>query len=121
MALYIDENADITLTQGDSGEITISGLNANENAKVYFAIQTLKRNPIGNELMVQSNFNESVIFILTADYTDLLEVPANREFEIYQYGIKICTDTSEQTVMIANNDYGQVNRLIVYPKKVEGV
>ena len=34
--------------------------------------------------------------------------------------MKICTPTTEDTVLIGNNDYGSVNQLIVYPKIVEG-
>lgn len=120
MALYIDENGTITLTQGDTGEVVISGLNDKVNSKVYFAIQTLKRTPIATELMVQSNFSNTVTFVLTSDFTDLLAVPINKDYEVYQYGVKVCTDGNEDTLIIANSDYGTVNQLIVYPKKVEG-
>lgn len=121
MALFIDDDGTITLFQGDSGEIVVSGLNPEKSCDVYFAIQTQKRVPVGAELMVKSNFSDTVTFVLTADYTDLLTVSKNKEYEIYQYGIKICSDKNEDTVFIANGDYGAVNQLIVYPKKVEGV
>lgn len=120
MALYIDENGTITLIQGDSGEIVVSGLDEKTNYDVYLAIQTLKRKPVTSELHVKSNFSDTVTFVLTAEYTDLLTVPRNKDFEIYQYGIKLCTTDSEDTMIIANNDYGAVNQLIVYPKIVEG-
>ena len=120
MALYIDENGTISLVQGDSGEIIVSGLDDKVSSNVYFAIQTLKRVPVASELMVQSNYSDTVTFVLTSAFTDLLTVPKNKEFETYQYGIKVCTSNSEDTVLIANNDYGMVNLLIVYPKIVEG-
>ena len=121
MSVYIDEDGTITLVQGDSGEIIVSGLDKNKNYDVYFAIQTLKRQPVASEIKVQSNFSDMVTFVLTAEFTDLLTVPKSKEYEIYQYGIKLCTTDTEDTALIANNDYGSVNRLIVYPKIVEGV
>jgi len=120
MALTIDENGTITLIQGDSGEVVVSGLDTSVNAKVYLAIQTLKRTPVGSELMVQSNYLDTVTFVLTSAFTNLLTVPSDKEFEMYQYGIKICAESKEDTLFIANSDYGTVNQLIVYPKKVEG-
>ncbi len=120
MTLYIDEFGDITLTQGDSGEIVISGLNPEINEDVYFSVQTLKREQIGGEIMVQSGLSDTVIISLLPAFTNLLTVPTNKDYEEYQYGIKICYDDSENTVLVANNDYGSVNRMIVYPKKVEG-
>lgn len=120
MSLYIDEEGTISLVQGDSGEIIVSGIDTNSNYDVYFAIQTRKRQPVASELKVQSNYSDMVTFVLTAEFTDLLTVPKNKEYEIYNYGIKLCTTDSEDTVLIANNNYGSVNQLIVYPKIVEG-
>ena len=120
VSLYIDENGVISLIQGDSGEIVVYGLDTNSNYDVYFAIQNLKRQPIASELKVQSNFSDMVTFVLTSEFTDLLTVPKNKEYEVYRYGMKICTPTTEDTVLIGNNDYGSVNQLIVYPKIVEG-
>ena len=85
MALYIDENGTISLVQGDSGEIVVSGLDDKVSSNVYFAIQTLKRVPVASELMVQSNYSDTVTFVLTSAFTDLLTVPKNKEFETYQY------------------------------------
>lgn len=120
MALYIDENGTISLIQGDSGEIVVYGLDTNSNYDVYFAIQNLKRQPIASELKVQSNFSDMVTFVLTSEFTDLLTVPKNKEYEVYRYGMKICTPTTEDTVLVGDGDYGSVNQLIVYPKIVEG-
>lgn len=120
MALYIDESGTITLIQGDNGEIIVSGLDTNVNYDVYFAIQNKKRQSVASELKVQSNFSDMVTFVLTPEFTDLLTVPINKEYEIYRYGIKVCTPTSEDTVLIGDVDYGTVNQLIVYPKIVEG-
>lgn len=122
MSLNIDENGTITLYQGDSGEVSISGLDETKNLVVYFAIQDKKRNLIGEELYVSANKTGTVSFFLTPDYTDLLTVPTGKPYEIYTYGIKAC-DTeseSEDTLFISEGNYGDLNNIIVYPRKVIG-
>lgn len=122
MSLIIDTDGTISLYQGDSGELVISGLDADKNYTVYFAIQDSDRNLIGQELQVGVSNSETVTFILTPEYTDLLTVPKNKPFEIYFYGIKACENDSskEDTLFIADNTYGDLNRIIVYPRKVRG-
>lgn len=120
--LIIDNDGTITLYQGDSGEIVISGFDSSKNYTVYFAIQDDKRNLIGEELQVSVNNSDTVTFVLTSEFTDLLIVPPNRPYKIYYYGIKVCeTDkATEDTLFIADNTYGDLNRIIVYPRKVKG-
>ena len=122
MSLIIDNDGTISLYQGDSGEVVVSGLDSSKSYTVYFAIQDADRNLIGQELQVGVNNSDSVTFVLTPEYTDLLTVPKNKPYEIYFYGIKACeTDTSrEDTFFIADNTYGDLNRIIVYPRKVIG-
>lgn len=122
MALAIDEKGTISLYQGDSGEIAVSGLDNTKNYMVYFSIQDKKRNPIGNELQVTANKTSSIIFFLTPDYTDLLTVPAGKSYEIYTYGIKACEvdNNVEDTLFISDGNYGVQNMIIVYPRKVVG-
>ena len=122
MSLIIDNDGTISLYQGDSGEVVVSGLDNEKNYVVCFAIQDSNRNLIGQELQVGVNNSSSVTFVLTSDYTDLLTVPKNKPFEIYFYGIKACeVDTSkEDTLFVADNTYGDLNRIIVYPRKVKG-
>lgn len=121
MALSIDKDGNITMFQGDSGTIVVNGLNPQKNYKVYFAIQDKKRKTIGKELFVNSNKLPSVVFELTGDYTDLMTVPSHKSFEIYFYGIKICTENGiEETVLINDSVIGHLNTITVFPKKVEG-
>ena len=122
MTLHIDKDGTLMLYQGDSGEIVISGLNAKKKYLVYFAIQDVTRNIVGEELQVAVNNADSVTFVLTPEYTDLLKVAKNKPFEIYYYGVKACeVDTSnEDTLFIADSTYGDLNRIIVYPRKVMG-
>ena len=120
--IIIDEDGTITLYQGDSGEIVISGLDSDENYTVYFAIQDEKRNLIGEELSVSVSGSDTVTFILTPEYTDLLTVPVNKPYKIYYYGVKACVASSsaEDTLFVAGSIYGDQNRIVVYPRKVKG-
>ena len=123
MSLIIDNDGTISLYQGDSGEVVVSGLDIEKSYTVYFAIQDSSRNLIGQELQVGVSNSDSVTFVLTPEYTDLLEVPKNKPYEIYFYGIKACeSNTSrEDTLFVADNTFGDLNRIIVYPRKVIGV
>ena len=123
MAFSIDENGNITLIQGDSGTIIIDGLNPDKNYNVYLAIKDKKRNTVGNELSVTSNYSSRVIFYLTGDFTDLLTVPKDENYAVYFYGIKICdsNDNIEDTLILGDGELGDINTITVYPKKVEGV
>lgn len=122
MGLIIDKDGTISLYQGDSGEIVVSGLDSSKNYTVYFAIQDIDRNLIGEELQVSVTNSDTVTFILTPEYTDLLKVPKNKPYQIYFYGIKACEEEEnvENTMLIADSTYGDLNRIIVYPRKVKG-
>ena len=122
MSLIIDNDGTISLYQGDSGEVVVLGLDTEKSYTVYFAIQDSSRNLIGQELQVGVSDSDSVTFVLTPEYTDLLEVPKNKPYEIYFYGIKACeSNTSrEDTLFVADNTFGDLNRIIVYPRKVIG-
>ena len=123
MAYTINENGDISLIQGDSVTLVISGINTDKNYTVYFAVQDINRKPVGNEISVSTNYQSSVIFQLTGDFTDLLAVNKNEPFATYYYGIKVCDSTSqyENTLSLGNNNIGSLNTITVYPKKVEGI
>lgn len=123
MSLNINEQGNITLYQGDSGEIVVSGLNTSKNYTVYLAILDEKGNLVGNELQVTSNKNDFVVFSLTADFTDLLKVPKGKNYALYTYGIKVCdTETkTEDTLIVENGNYGDKNLIIVYSRKVMGI
>ena len=123
MSIEINNEGMIVLYQGDSGNITISGLDTNKNYVVYFAIQDAKQNLIGNELQIASNKSDFVVFSLTADFTDLLKVSRGKNYALYTYGIKVCdTETkTEDTLIVENGNYGDKNLIIVYPRKVIGI
>ena len=120
--ITIDTDGTITLYQGDGGELVISGLDDTKGYIVYFAIQDENRNLVGEALQVSVSDSDTVTFILTPEYTDLLIVPKNRPYKIYYYGIKISEmdSSNEDTLFIADSTYGDLNRIIVYPRKVKG-
>lgn len=120
--LVIDNDGTISMYQGDSGEITVNGLNENLSYTVYFAIQDEKRNTIGEELQISVSNSDTVTFVLSPSFTDNLVVPKNKPYKIYYYGIKVCIESTsvEDTLFIANGTYGDLNKIIVYPRKVKG-
>ncbi len=123
MSLEVNEDGTIILYQGDTGEVVVNNLPTIENYKAYFGIRDEKRNQVGAEVLVNTNKQESISFRLTSDLTDKLEVPNGKKFATYYYGIKLVTPGSlnEDTLFVEGNTYGSLNRVIVYPKKVEGV
>ncbi len=123
MAFIVDENGDISLVQGDSGLLTITGIDTDKNYTVYFAIQDKNRKPIGNEIAVNTNNQSSVVFQLTGDFTDLMSVGKQEPFALYYYGVKVCDSSSqtENTLILGDGEIGSLNTITVYPKKVEGI
>lgn len=123
MPFIVDADGTITTYQGDTGELVINGIPNDQNYKLFFAVQDKKRNIIGNEIMVNSLHKDSVAITVNADLTNLLEVPMNKTFETYYYGVKLCAPgtLSEDTLFISNGDFATQNKIIVYPKKVEGI
>lgn len=123
MSLIIDSEGTISLYQGDSGELVVSGLDSEKSYIVCFAIQDKNRNLIGEELQVAVTKSDTVTIVLTPEYTDLLTVPNNKPYEIYFYGIKACEkdENIENTMFVADTTYGDLNRILVYPRKVKGI
>ena len=123
MAFVVDEYGNITLVQGDSGKLVVSGLDTSKNYTVYFAIQDKKRKPIGSELSVDSNNASSIVFEIKGSLTNLLTVNKNNETETYHYGIKVCNseDGFEDTLTVGDIGLGEANTITVYPKNVEGI
>lgn len=122
MALSIDENGTIEIYQGDSGTVYVHGLNSAKKYRVYMAIYDKNRNLIADELQEEANYVEFVHFDLLPSLTNLLTVPPKKDSETYYYGFKaneVGTDKAD-TLFVANGTYGDLNEIIVYPKKVKG-
>lgn len=122
MPFVVESDGTIKTYQGDTGSLLINGIPTDQNCQVYLAIQDAKRNFIGKELMVNSFNQSSVEIYIDSDLTDLLTVPANKSFETYYYGVKLCSGErgEEDTMFIGDGDFATQNKILVYPKKVEG-
>ncbi len=123
MAFTVDNIGNITLVQGDSGELTVSNIPTDRNYTLYFAIQNENRQPVGQEIAVESNHSDSVSFFVSGDLTDLLNVPIDEETTTYYYGIKLCyaNDLLQDTLLLGNSNMGSKNTITVYPRKVKGI
>ena len=128
MAIYVSQNGDIHLFKGDSGNITFTGIPEDKNYTVYFAISEPDSGTIiGDELSVSSSNNTSVTFTLSASYTDQLASNSDDSVAVYQYGLKLCSNSDEYTVIpkvvIKNNEpsFLPAPKVIVHQKFVEGV
>jgi hypothetical protein len=123
MAFFIDDEGNITLVQGDDGDVTFDGIPTDRNYEVFFAIQDDKRRPIGDEVSVMSNNMSSVVISVPSTLTDLLTVKAGQETAEYYYGVKICDENTglEDTMILGNNEIGDLNTITVYPRKVKGL
>lgn len=126
MAFVVDDYGNITLVQGDSGTLMVSGIPTDKDYTVYLAVQNSKRKPVGIELSVNSNKNDGVMFTFPPTLTNLFTVKQNEETAEYYYGVKVCdedeerTEDYEDTLLIGNSQMGDLNTITVYPKKVEG-
>lgn len=123
MGFEILDNGDLTITQGDSFELVLNGIPTDQNYKIYFAIQNKERQPIGQEIMVESNLAESVVIKVVGNYTDLLTVEEDSKYATYYYGVKKCSDidNTEDTLLLGNKKLGELNTIKVFPRKVKGI
>lgn len=117
----IDEKGNIFLRQGDTFELILDGLDTDQNYIVYFAVQDKDRNPIGNEIEVETKAGSLVKIFLDSGLTDLLTVEEGAKSQLYYYGVKICSTASinqtETTLILGDSD---LNTITVYPRKVKG-
>ena len=123
MGYEVQDNGDLTIYQGDSFELVLNGKPTDQNYKIYFAIQNKDREPIGQEIMVESNFASSVVIKVVGNYTDLLVVDEDTKNETYYYGVKKCSevDNTEDTLLLGNKKLGELNTIKVFPRKVKGI
>lgn len=123
MAYDVETNGNITMVQGDSVELNINGIPEDQNYKIYFAVQDEERNPIGSEIMVESNFQPTVTIKLVGNYTNLFTVADDLKSQRYYYGVKMCSDTdnTEDTLLLGDSTIGGLNIITVFPRKVEGI
>lgn len=114
------ETGDVICRQGDSGEMTFTGISTAKPYKAYFSIYNNKR-----KILVEieaTPFDGTVTFGLTPEMMDKLEVPVGEKNMLYYYGIKICLpeENYEDTLVVGNKEITALNKITVYPKITEG-
>lgn len=112
---------DITCRQGDSGDMTLSGIPDDKEYVVYWAARDNKNNIILELSAIPQN--GEVKFVFTPTDTQKFTVPSGLRNKIYYWAVKICCEEEgyEDTVVIGlNKTIASLNKLIVYPKVVEG-
>lgn len=118
MAIYSAKDT-IFLRKGDSGNIVINGLPTDKNYTVYLSVVD-ENEQIIKEWYKDTNKNTTVTFSLSASDTD--SIPVND----YTYGIKICNNGQEDTLIPRTNiENGKIKQypapaFIVGEKYVEG-
>ena len=128
MSIYVDENKNISFYKGDTGNITFSNLPVDKNYTVYFAISNPETNKIvGEELSLLANKSSTVTFSLSSAFTDSLVVLNGETYSVYNYGLKICCDGDEYTLIprvVSENGktvFSDPPKVYVYQKYVEGM
>lgn len=122
MGFITKEDGTIIARQGDSGKVYIEGVETDKNYKIYFGVRDNKRKPVGNEVYVYSNFSSEVVIIVPPNVSNDWVVPKDDEYIELNYGIKVCDEETnmEDTLILAGCEFDTENKIIVYPKKVEG-
>ena len=122
MTIIKDKNNILKMYQGDTGRIKFKGFPTDKNYKVCFSILN-NRNKIISEIQENSNKKESIIFKITQDISNKLIVAPNLRSQTYYYGIKLCDleIDKEKTMNIGSCKFGEKNKIIVFPKKAEGI
>lgn len=123
MGYEVQANGDITIDQGDSIEVTINNIPDDQNYQVFAAVQNEDREPVGSEIMVESNRQTSVVIKFTGSFTNNFVVPEGEKFAKYFYGVKLCSieNNTEETLRLGDKKIGDKNVITVYPKVVEGI
>lgn len=120
MSLNIDDKGNIYIYKGDSGDIVVSGLPTDKNYNVYFTVKDLKNRTVASCLEIPTNYKSSVTFSITSNFSNMLKVPENEEVGFYFYGLKtVDEDGNENTLFVNDCCYGEQNKVIVFPPKVE--
>lgn len=117
------KTGDIICRQGDSGEFVLEGIPDDQDYDVYLSFYNSKR-VIISELSAKA-IDGQVTFHIAPSMTDNLTVSSGVSSATYFYGVKLCYEDEdgnvhEDTILIGDKDIGEVNKVLVYPKIVEG-
>lgn len=122
----IDNNQTMRFRRGDSGFFYVDGIPVDRNYGVYFAIFDPETGEKASaELFVNSNNSQRVRFDLSVEFTTSLN--GTEKGRRYTYGIKICFEDEEETVLpsvITENGRTFMQKApdgVVYSEKAEGI
>ena len=122
MSIFINGTT-ISIYQGDSGSITFTDLD--KDMVIYFGVRDSKTNePVFDELRGVVDIFGEVTFDLTPEMTDLFKIKSTEKCSTYYYGIKqVNEDSGEENTLFVNDETKMCDKykLLVYPKKVEGL
>ncbi len=122
MTIVRQENNTLKMYQGDTGRIKFTGFKTDKNYLISFSIYNSKREFI-TELKQNTEKSDSLIFKITQEISNKLTVAPNLIYETYYYGLKYndAETGSENTIIMKNSKFGELNKLIVFPIKTEGL
>lgn len=120
------KTGNIICRQGDTGAYIIEGLPIDENMfdpEVFLSFYNNKRIILAE--LSASPVEGQVTFFIPASMTDKLTVSSGTPTATYFFGIKLCYrdvegNEFEDTLIIGDKSIDEVNKIIVYPKIVEG-
>lgn len=119
------EATTIITYQGDTCEITFTGLNDLIGETIGFEVRDRKTNePIFDELRQVVNSEGEVTFTITPEMSNKYKIKSGETYNVYPYGIKqINLETGEEnTILLGDNPkFGEQYLIKVYLKKVEGI
>lgn len=120
MYIIDEETGDMTIRQGDSGELTVMGIPDDREYDVYFSMYDKDKNILFE--LKETPVDQSVTFKITPAHSNLLTVPAGNKTAIYFYAVKRCyePDNFEDTLIIGDKAISGENKVTVYPLLVEG-
>lgn len=120
MFIIDEKTGNITLRQGDNAELSIEDIPEDKEYDIYFSIYDSNRNIIFE--LREIPVNGSVTFKITPANTELLTVPDGQKTANYFWAVKRCyePDNFEDTLIVGDKGVADVNKVLVYPKIVEG-
>jgi len=120
MFIIDEETGNITIRQGDSAEITITGIPDDREYDVYFSMYDSNRNILFK--LKENPVDREVTFKITPKLSNLLTVPSGQKTALYYWGVKRCyeSDNFEDTLLVGDKGVADLNKVTVYPLIVEG-
>lgn len=120
-----DTNIDLTIYQGDSFPINVTGLPTDKNYTYYLGFKAPDGNFVGKEIpysFPEGKPKSAFSFDVPGNYSNQFVVPDEARYADYSYAIKICfAPDYEETLTIKGRPIGTKNIIRVYRKEVEGI